>query len=169
MQFDLVKYSNWTKITGYPINSCCGHSVWSHGQEMPLCRSAALAEEDHFLFFPVVKRYDCFFDVRPNLSNGRWWRCRRRKGQWEWIPKHDKKHNLLKLLKRRNCSYKTSRFSGIPWSPAQVSFLRCDQSILSFYEQVCLLLCDWLVCCGRASGFLSTHMRKAFNLQKDHA
>lgn len=82
---------------------------------------------------------------------------------------HEKKHNLLKLLKRRNRSYKTSRFSGTPWSPAQVSFLRCDQSLPCFYEQVCLVLCDWLVQCGSASGFLSTQMRQAFNLQKDHA
>lgn len=39
----------------YPMNSCCRHSVWSHGQEMPLCRSVALAEEDHFLVLPLVK------------------------------------------------------------------------------------------------------------------
>lgn len=37
------------------MNSCCRHSVWSPGQEMPLCRSVALAEEDHFLLLPLVK------------------------------------------------------------------------------------------------------------------
>jgi len=39
----------------YPINSCCSHSVWSHAQEMPLCRSVAFAEEDHFLLLPLDK------------------------------------------------------------------------------------------------------------------
>lgn len=37
------------------MNSRCRHSVWSPGQEMPLCRSVASAEEDHFLLLPLVK------------------------------------------------------------------------------------------------------------------